>query len=150
MYNKIILVGNLTREGETKFLPNAAEIYKNAIATTHKYKKQDGTMQEEVCFLDFNCFGGQASVCAKYLRKGSKVLLEGRLVFEQWDAQDGTKRSKHALRVETMKMLDSKDSSNGQANQAPQQGQYNPNPPVQYERQNTVPDIDVDSDSIPF
>lgn len=140
MYNKMILIGNLTKDGETKFLPSNTEVYKNSIATSHKYKKQDGTTQEEVCFMDFNCFGGQASVCAKYLKKGSKVLLEGRLVFEQWDAQDGSKRSKHALRVDTMKMLDSKPSQD--------------KPQTQYKNEYEVPVQtnlpDIQSDQIPF
>ncbi len=79
-------------------------------------------------FLDFNIFGRSAEVANQYLRKGSKVLLEGRLVFEQWTAQDGTNRSKHALRVDTMKMLDSKaDSQNMSGANMNNQNSYNQN-----------------------
>jgi single-strand DNA-binding protein len=72
---------------------------------------QTGEQKEEVCFLEFNMFGRSAEVANQYLKKGSKVLLEGRLVLEQWTAQDGSSRSRHSLRVEEMKMLDSKGSS---------------------------------------
>lgn len=114
MYNKIVMVGNLTRDIELRYLPSGAAIAKSAIATSYKYKTSTGEQKDEVCFLDFNIFGRSAEVANQYLRKGSKVLLEGRLVLEQWTAQDGTNRSKHSLRVDTMKMLDSKSDSQQQ------------------------------------
>lgn len=119
MYNKLIVVGNLTKDIELRYMPNGSALAKSAIATSHRYKSQTGESKEEVCFLDFNMFGRSAEIANQYLKKGSKVLLEGRLVFEQWTAQDGTNRSKHSLRVDTMKMLDSKP----QQNQQPQQQQ---------------------------
>ncbi len=125
MYNKVVMVGNLTRDIELRYMPNGSALAKSAIATSHKYKTQTGEQKDEVCFLDFNMFGRSAEVANQYLRKGSKVLLEGRLVFEQWTAQDGTNRSKHALRVDTMKMLDSKADSQNMGNDNAQTG-YNP------------------------
>jgi single-strand DNA-binding protein len=111
MYNKVVMVGNLTRDIELRYLPSGSAIAKSAIATSHRYKTQTGEQKEEVCFLDFNIFGRSAEVANQYLKKGSKVLLEGRLVFEQWTANDGSNRSKHSLRVDTMKMLDSRADS---------------------------------------
>lgn len=108
MYNKTIMVGNLTRDIELRFLPTGKAIAKSAIATSYSYKDNNGQKKDEVCFLDFNVFGRSAEVANQYLRKGSKVLLEGRLVFEQWTAQDGSSRSKHSLRVDNLKMLDTK------------------------------------------
>ena len=144
MYNKVIMIGNLTRDIELKYLPSGSAIANGAIATSHKYKMQDGTQKEEVCFLDFSVFGKQGEVLNQYVRKGSKVMLEGRLILEQWNDQaSGAKRSRHTLRVENFKFLDSKaDSVGGSAqggggynaptqqqpvyNQAPQQQQqYN-------------------------
>jgi len=147
MYNKIVMVGNLTRDIELRYMPNGSALAKSAIATSHRYKSQTGEQKEEVCFLDFNIFGRSAEVANQYLRKGSKVLLEGRLVFEQWTAQDGSNRSKHALRVDTMKMLDSKsDSQNmgapqgnqGQQDSYNQGGGYNPQS-NQYNQQQQAP-----------
>lgn len=177
MYNKVIMVGNLTRDIELRYLPSGAAIAKSAIATSFKYKSQAGEQKDEVCFLDFNIFGRSAEVANQYLRKGSKVLLEGRLVFEQWTAQDGTNRNRHSLRVDSMKMLDSKADSMNNAgdNQGynPQGGGYNQpagnqynNNSSQYGQQNNyggnqasaqqampeqkIPEIDIDDDEIPF
>ena len=110
MYNKVIMVGNLTRDIELRYLPSGSAIAKSAIATSFKYKSSTGEQKDEVCFLDFTIFGKTGEVANQYLKKGSKVLLEGRLVLEQWTAQDGSSRSKHSLRVEDMKMLDSKNN----------------------------------------
>lgn len=122
MYNKVIMIGNLTRDIELKYLPSGSAIANSAIATSHRYKTQTGEQKEEVCFLDFSVFGKQGEVLNQYVRKGSKVMLEGRLIFEQWQANDGSKRSRHTLRVESFKFLDSKSDSMGGGMQ--QQGGY--------------------------
>ena len=135
MYNKVIMIGNLTRDIELKYLPSGSAIAKSAIATSHKYKMQNGEQKEEVCFLDFTVFGKGAEILNQYVRKGSKVMLEGRLIFEQWQANDGTNRNRHTLRVEEFKFLDSKGESAGMGggyNQAPQMQQ----PQQQYNQQN--------------
>eukprot|EP01029_Cantina_marsupialis_P028280 TRINITY_DN775958_c0_g1_i1.p1 TRINITY_DN775958_c0_g1~~TRINITY_DN775958_c0_g1_i1.p1 ORF type:complete len:185 (+),score=47.50 TRINITY_DN775958_c0_g1_i1:496-1050(+) len=135
MYNKVVMVGNLTRDIELRYMPNGSALAKSAIATSHRYKSNTGEQKEEVCFLDFNIFGRSAEVANQYLRKGSKVLLEGRLVFEQWTAQDGTNRNRHALRVDSMKMLDSKADSQNMS--GGQQGSYNNNQQNSYNNQNS-------------
>ena len=112
MYNKIIIIGNLTRDIELRYLPNNTAIAKGAIATSHKYKTQSGEQRDEVCFLDFTIFGKIAEIANQYLRKGSKVMLDGRLQFDQWtDNQTGVKRSKHSLMVNEMKMLGDKSDN---------------------------------------
>jgi|SaaInl8_200m_RNA_FD_contig_111_149059_length_1264_multi_3_in_0_out_0_2 single-strand DNA-binding protein len=146
MYNKVIMIGNLTRDIELKYLPSGSAIANGAIATSHKYKMQSGEQKEEVCFLDFSVFGKQGEVLNQYVRKGSKVMLEGRLILEQWNDQaSGAKRSRHTLRVENFKFLDSKADSVGGSAQgggynAPQQQQqqqpaYNQAPQQQYNQQ---------------
>ena len=132
MYNKTIMIGNLTRDIELKYLPSGSAVAKSSIASSYKYKSQTGEQKEEVCF------------------------------------QDGSSRSRHSLRVEEMKMLDTKSSSddNRQANSYQQQGGGYKQPPVQYEEnpnnqnhrpnsnqharvEQTIPEIDID-DQIPF
>jgi single-strand DNA-binding protein len=117
MYNKLVVIGNLTRDIELKHLPTGAAVANSAIATSHKYKTQSGESKEEVCFLDFDMFGRSAEVAKQYLQKGSKVLLEGRLILHKWVGQDGKNRTKHSLRVDTMKMLNTKDESQALASQ---------------------------------
>ena len=110
MFNKIILVGNLTRDIELRYSQGGMGIAKTAIATSRKFTS-NGEKKEEVCFVDITFFGRSAEVANQYLRKGSKILVEGRLNFEQWVDQNGQKRSKHSVIAETMQMLDSRSNS---------------------------------------
>jgi len=111
MFNKIIVIGNLTKDIEIKFFQNGGAVSKGSIATSYKYKSQDATQKEETCFLDFNIFGKTAEIANQYLKKGSKVMFEGKLVLETWTS-DGQNRSKHSLKVETVKMLGNDNYSN--------------------------------------
>lgn len=157
MYNKFICIGNLTRDIELRYLPSGSAIAKSAVATSFKFKSSTGEQKDEVCFLDFNIFGRSAEIANQYLRKGSKVLLEGRLVFEQWTANDGSTRSRHSLRVETMKMLDSKGASeNHTYNPQDQPSGYSDTDESNHNYQSLgamdikIPEIDIDEDEIPF
>jgi len=174
MFNKIILAGNLTRDIELIYTQSGTGIAKTAIATSRKFTS-NGEKKEEVCFVDVTFFGRSAEVANQYLRKGSKILVEGRLSFEQWTDNNGQKRSKHSVIVESMQMLDSRSdnqSNNSQANyqqQAQQSTQQYQQPTQQpataYQPQNmqqhgqpeqhrqpqqSLPEIDVNEDEIPF
>jgi len=113
MFNKVVLVGNLTRDIELRYAQSGSAIANTAIATSRKFT-QNGERKEEVCFMDITFFGRSAEVANQYLRRGSKILVEGRIKFDQWVAQDGSKRSKHSVIVETMQMLDSKADAQAQ------------------------------------
>ena len=115
MYNKVILVGNLTRDIELRYSQGGMGIASTAIATSRKFTS-NGEKKEEVCFVDITFFARSAEVANQYLRKGSKILVEGRLNFDQWVDQNGQKRSKHSVVVETMQMLDSKGDNQGSYN----------------------------------
>ncbi|HHH72917.1 MAG TPA: single-stranded DNA-binding protein, partial [Sulfuricurvum sp.] len=93
MYNKIILVGNLTRDIELRYTQSGMAIAKTGIATNRKFKKQNGEQVDETMFIDITFFGRSGEIANQYLRKGSKVLIEGRLMLEQWTDQNGQKRS---------------------------------------------------------
>jgi single-strand DNA-binding protein len=170
MFNKIILVGNLTRDIELRYAQTGTAIAKTAIATTRKFTS-NGEKKEEVCFVDITFFGRSAEVANQYLRKGSKVLVEGRLNFEQWVDQNGQKRSKHSVIVETMQMLDSKGDTasggnGGYAGSNPSADMQSPEPynssytntnrqqPSQPSQKSmpeaNIPEIDIDEDEIPF
>ena len=137
MFNKIILVGNLTRDIELRYSQGGMGIAKTALATSRKFTS-NGEKKEEVCFVDITFFGRSAEVANQYLRKGSKILVEGRLNFEQWVDQNGQKRSKHSVTAETMQMLDSKGDNQGgytpPAN-APADNQGGYNAPAQGQQQ---------------
>ena len=110
MFNKVIMAGNLTKDVEIRYLPNGSAVSNTSIATNRKYTLQNGEKKEEVCFIDITFFGRSAEIAHQYLRRGSKVLVEGRLSFDQWNDQQGQKRSKHSIVVEAMQMLDAKES----------------------------------------
>ena len=109
-FNKVILVGNLTRAPELKYTQGkGTPVAKTGIAVSRK-ANVNGEMREEVCFIDLTFWGRTAEVANQYLQKGSKVLIEGRLMLEQWQDQNGQNRSKHSVTVESMEMLGSKES----------------------------------------
>ena len=129
MYNKVVLVGNLTRDVEIRYSQSGSAIGNVGIAVNRRWKTQTGEQKDETMFIDLTFFGRTAEIANQYLRKGSKVLVDGRLVFQQWTAQDGSKRSKHAITVENLQMLDSKadsmnpNNNNGYGDQ-PSQNNY--------------------------
>jgi single-strand DNA-binding protein len=137
MFNKVILVGNLTRDIELRYSQSSMAIANAGIATNRRYKKQNGEQVDETMFIDITFFGRSAEIANQYLRKGSKILVEGRLNLDQWvDQQSGQKRSKHTIIVENMQMLDSRSDSQAtggdQGYGAPQQGGYNQSSAPQY------------------
>jgi single-strand DNA-binding protein len=135
MYNKVIMVGNLTRDIELRYSQSGMGIANTAIATSRKFTS-NGEKKEEVCFVDITFFARSAEIANQYLRKGSKILVEGRLNFDQWVDQNGQKRSKHSVVVETMQMLDSKGDNQGGGNfQAPQGGKNSYQAPAQQQQQ---------------
>jgi single-strand DNA-binding protein len=166
MYNKIILAGNLTRDVEVRYTQSGSAIGNTAIATSRKFKSATGEQKEEVLFVDLTFFGRTAEIANQYLRKGSKVLVDGRLKLDQWTAQDGSKRSKHSVTVENLQMLGSKGENEagmggGGYNQAPAQDTYSqpaPSQPSQPAPQavpqqaapSNIPEIDINEDEIPF
>ena len=157
MFNKIVLVGHLTRDIELRHTQGGAAIGSCGIAVTHKYTL-NGEKREETCFVDIVFFGKQAEIANQYLSKGSKLLIEGRLKFDQWTDNNGQNRSKHTVAVENMEMLgDAKQNNQGYQQSgyshsqqvAPKKPQHQKPPVDGYE-------IDVDADkydndkTIPF
>ena len=160
MYNKIILAGNLTRDVEVRYTQGGSAIGNTGIATSRKFKSATGEQKEEVLFVDLTFFGRTAEIANQYLRKGSKVLVDGRLKLDQWTAQDGTKRSKHSVIVENLQMLGSKAETQGGGgyNNAPASDNYSqpaPSKPApqaapKQEPTSNIPEIDINEDEIPF
>ena len=102
MYNKVILVGNLTRDPELRFISTGTQVASFGIATNRKFGES-----QETFFGDVTAWGKLAETCDKYLKKGSKILLEGRLKTENWE-HDGRKQSKTRIIAEQIRFLDSK------------------------------------------
>ena len=104
-FNKIILVGNLTRDPQLSYTPANTAVCKFGIATNHKWKDRDGNAREEVCFVDCTVFGKAGETFNQYMTKGRSVLVEGRLKLDQWTTPEGDKRSKHEVIVDNFTFL---------------------------------------------
>jgi len=104
-FNKVFLIGNLTRDPQLSYLPSQTAVVDFGLAVNRRWTGQDGERREETCFVDCRAFGRQAENINKYLSKGRQLLVEGRLTFNSWTAQDGTKRSKHRVTVENFQFL---------------------------------------------
>ena len=113
-YNKVILVGNLTRDPQMRYLPSQMPVVDFGLAVNHRFKTKSGEDREEVCFIDCSAFGRQAEVINQYCRKGRPLLVEGRLKFDTWeDKQGGGKRSKHTVVIDNFQLLGGRDSAGG-------------------------------------
>ena len=114
-YNRIIIVGNLTRDPELR-PAGASQVCKLGIASNRQYKnKQTGAITQEVCFVDVEVWGAQAESCKQYLQKGRPVLIEGRLKLDTWkDSNDGSQKSKHSIVAEKVIFLGSNQSVNAE------------------------------------
>jgi len=103
--NKIMLIGNLTRDPQLSYLPSQTAVVEFGLAVNRRWTGKDGEKREETCFVDCRAFGRQAENINKYLNKGRALFVEGRLTFDSWTAQDGSKRSKHRVTVENFQFL---------------------------------------------
>lgn len=97
-YNRLIMIGNLTRDPDYKQLASGQPVCQLGVASNRQYRnKQTGEMVQEVCFVDVSVFGPQAESCKNYLQKGRPILVEGRLKFDSWESPEGQKRTKHSI-----------------------------------------------------
>jgi len=146
MFNKVILLGYLTRDVELRYTPNGTAVAKFGIATNRNFKDSvTGENKQEVMFIDITVFGRSAEVANQYLSKGKKVLVEGRLVFNQWVDSSGQKRSKHSIVAERLQFMDSKASVDKGIN-------TNHSLPKQEipQKSQDIPSINIDEDELPF
>lgn len=162
--NKVILIGNVGGDPETRYLPNGNAVTNLTLATSDSWRdKQTGQMQERTEWHRVSFFGKIAEIAGQYLRKGSKVYIEGRLQTREWE-KDGVKRYTTEIVVDmggSMQMLDSRGDNEGGSRPAPaprpqqqtqpqqQQQQSRPAPSVQHDAQ-PAPDYDSFDDDIPF
>ena len=107
-YNKVLLMGNLTRDPELRYTPNNTAVLKLGLATNRRWRNQQGEQQEEVTFVDCTAFGRTAEVMNQYLRKGRPVFIEGRLKLDQWQDKEGNNRSRLEVVIESFQFVDTR------------------------------------------
>ena len=136
-FNKVILIGNLTRDVELKYLPKGTAVCNLSLAVNRRWKTEAGEEKEDVYFAECKAFGKQAETLAQYVRKGNPLMIEGRLTREEWDdKKTGDKRSTTRIMIETFQFLKGRDEG---AAPAPRQSTAP-----------TAPKPDLDADDLPF
>lgn len=119
-FNKVILVGNLTRDPELRYTPKGTAVAKFGLAINRTWRSETGEVKEEVTFIDIDVFGKTAENVSQYMRKGSPLMVEGRLRLDTWeDKQTQQKRSKLGVVAETVQFLGAPRSSEGGQGGAP-------------------------------
>jgi single-strand DNA-binding protein len=136
-FNKVILIGNLTRDVELKYLPKGTAVCNLSMAVNRRWKTEAGEEKEDVYFAECKAFGKQAETIAQYVKKGHPLLVEGRLTREEWDdKKTGDKRSTTRIMIETFQFLKGRDE--GEA------------PAPRRDTKPAAPKPDLDADDLPF
>jgi single-strand DNA-binding protein len=112
-FNKVILMGNLTRDPEIRYAPNGTPVANFGLAVNRRYR-QGEEMREDVCFVDIIIFGKQAETCGQYLSKGQGALIEGRLQMRKFETKDGQKVTKHEVVAENVRFLSKRTDHGGE------------------------------------
>jgi len=122
-YNKVLLMGNLTKDPELRYTPQGTAVVNLRLAVNRKYRTKEQELKEEVCFITAVVWNKQAETCNQYLHKGSAVFVEGRLQSRSWEDNTGAKRSVIEVRAERVQFMGGAPSGKAQSSQQPVQAQ---------------------------
>ena len=140
-FNKVILIGNLTKDPELRYTPQGTAVTTLRIAVNSRYKDKKGELKNETCFINCVVWGQMAETCNQYLQKGKAVLIEGRLQSRSWQDQEGKNRSVIEIRTDRVQFL----SQAGTAQQTqPSQGQGTEQPQTEQPPEEPVMDMNLD------
>ena len=113
--NKVLLIGNLTRDPEVRIMSNGRPVCNFGLALNRSYKDSDGNRKEETTFVDIECFGPRAEAVGRFFSKGRAIFVEGRLKLDQWESKEGEKRSALRVVLDNFEFVDSKQDGPGSA-----------------------------------
>jgi single-strand DNA-binding protein len=147
-FNKVILMGNLTRDPETRVTASGLTICKLGLATSRVFSTKDGERREETTFVDIDAFGKQAEVITKYMRKGRPLMVEGRLKLDQWETNDGQKRSKLGVVLENFQFIGGRDDSDSGGGSGNSGGYEQSSPPKRESKPAENKDFSADGDTL--
>ena len=155
--NKVMLMGNLTRDPEIKYTPKGTAIANFGIAINRVFTPEGGEKREEVTFIDLEAFGRTAEVIGEYFKKGRPIFIEGRLKLDQWDDKTtGKKMSKLRVVVDSFEVLGTREGGGGEGGGSAPSGEPRSSAPPQRRapssppRPPADPDLDVQADDVPF
>ena len=148
--NRVLLIGNLTRDPDVRYTPKGTAVTEIALAVNRIYSGEDGEKKEETTFVDVTLWARQAEIAGQYLKKGRPVFVEGRLQLDSWDdKQTGQKRSRLRVVAENLQFLGGRQEGEGSVSTAtPRRTPGTSAPPVRSEPRD--PALDAEPDDIPF
>ena len=147
--NRVLLIGNLTRDPEVRYTPKGTAVAEIGLAVNRIYSGEDGEKKEETTFVDVTLWARQAEVAGQYLKKGRPVFIEGRLQLDTWDdKQTGQKRSRLRVVSENLQLLGSRQEGDSSSPAPPPRRASAATTPSRPEPRD--PDLDVEPDDIPF
>jgi single-strand DNA-binding protein len=147
--NRVLLIGNLTRDPELRYTPKGTAVTDFGLAVSRIYPGEDGEKKEETTFVDVTLWARQAEIAGQYLKKGRPVFIEGRLQLDTWDdKQTGQKRSRLRVVGENLQLLGSRPEGEASSSVPPPRRPSAAAPPSRPEPRD--PDLDVEPDDIPF
>ena len=120
-YNRVILVGNITRDPELRQIASGESVAELGLAVSERSRDKDGELIEKTCFTDVTVWGKRAEACCRYLVKGEPVLVEGRLQLDRWETPEGEKRSRLRVRGDQVRFMGSKNGSHNGNGDDPKQ-----------------------------
>ena len=148
--NRVLLIGNLTRDPEIRYTPKGTAVADVGLAINRVLNTEEGERREEVTYVDVVLWARLAEIADQYLKKGRPVFIEGRLQLDSWDdKQTGQKRSRLRVVAENMQLLGSRSESEATASTAPRRSP-GPAAPAPRPQQPKDPDLDAEPDDIPF
>ncbi|OHA20489.1 MAG: single-stranded DNA-binding protein [Candidatus Taylorbacteria bacterium RIFCSPHIGHO2_01_FULL_51_15] len=142
--NKVMIIGNLTRDPELKAIPSGQQVCTFSVATNRVYKDKDGQQQKATEFHNVVVWGRQAETSGQYLRKGQSVLVEGRLQTRSWDGQDGKKNYRTEIVADRVQFGPKSTGSPGSEKEPPQEAKKDEGAGIQY------PQEEINAEDIPF
>ena len=152
--NKVLLIGNLTRDPEVRMMSNGRPVCNFGLALNRSYKDSDGNRKEETTFVDVECFGPRAEAVGRFFSKGRSIFVEGRLKLDQWESKEGEKRSALRVVLDNFEFVDSKQDGPGAAvrssdntNSSQTDKKLSESTPPPQKESRTDPDLDED---VPF
>lgn len=149
-FNKVILMGNLTRDPELRVTPKGTAVCQVGIAVNQSYRDKEGNTREETTFVDVDVFGRQAEVIAKYMSKGRPILVEGRLKLDSWETKEGDKRNKLKVVLENFQFVGGRGDSDGGGSGGGSSFEDSAPPPRSNRGSSPAASGNVDEDDVPF
>lgn len=152
--NKVLLIGNLTRDPDVRMLSNGRPVCNFGLALNRNYKDAEGNRKEEVTFVDVECYGPRAEAVGRFFTKGRSIFVEGRLKLDQWESKEGEKRSAIRVVLDNFEFVDSKQdgqSSVDRQSLLPSNSSPAPQSVPEVSNENSVSSSDPDLDEdVPF